>query len=205
MRHCHSKSVLMRARKLIMDARVRPAHDSRGCDGNLLCRVTAPASSHSSSVSTLTPCFLRLCRASSRRRAGDDIVGLLRHRAGGLGAEPLGHRLRLVARHLFQRAGEHHGLAGDGRIGLRLLGVEDRAPAWSAARRCRGCGSRRNRPAMRLDHGVADLVERIHLGARLLVALGDFRRRRGTPPRCRSRARARAPWSRRHGGCRARR
>src|SRR6266545_3378842 len=50
-----------------------------------------------------------------RARAGtrNHVVGLLRHRACGLGAEPLGHGLGLVARHLFERAREYDGLAGD--------------------------------------------------------------------------------------------
>src|SRR5207247_7809249 len=41
-------------------------------------------------------------------------------------AQPLGRRLGFVARHPFQRAGEHHGLARHGRIALRFFGVENR-------------------------------------------------------------------------------
>src|SRR5262245_43518342 len=61
----------------------------------------------------------------ARARAGNDIIGLLRHRSRGLGAEPLGFGLRLLARHLLERTGEHHGLAGDGGMPRRALGVED--------------------------------------------------------------------------------
>src|SRR5262245_7275997 len=51
----------------------------------------------------------------------DYIVGLLRYRARGLGAEPLRHRLGLIPRHLLKRAGENDGLAGDDRIRARPL------------------------------------------------------------------------------------
>src|SRR4051812_16558367 len=59
--------------------------------------------------------FGRLLELGAGTWAGDDEVGLLRHRAGNLGAEPLGHRLRLLARHPLERTGEHNGLAGDRR------------------------------------------------------------------------------------------
>ena len=50
--------------------------------------------------------------------AGDHQVGLFRDRPGHLGAERLGPRLGLRPAHPFQRAGEHHGLAGDRRIDI---------------------------------------------------------------------------------------
>src|SRR6185312_10062759 len=74
--------------------------------------------------------------------------------------------------HLFERAREHHGLAGDRRIALRPLGVEDGdfagQPFDDAAivTLAEICPDARN-------HGVADLVERIHLGHRLLIVACD--------------------------------
>ena len=57
-----------------------------------------------------------------------------------------------------------------------------------------------------LDHRVADLVERVHLGAASPRRLATtFSAASWNASRCRSRGRARPPWSRRHGGCRARR
>ena len=92
----------------------------------------APASfSHSSSLEHRHAELRRLAELRARARAGHHVVGLLRHRARDLGAEALGHRLGLVARHLFQGAGEHHGLAGD------------RGVASPAARR-RGCARARS-------------------------------------------------------------
>src|SRR6202163_3959677 len=58
-------------------------------------------------------------------RPRDHIIRLLRYRARRLGPETLGLGLGLVARHLFQRAGEDHGLAGNRRAALRLFGIED--------------------------------------------------------------------------------
>jgi len=45
--------------------------------------------------------------------------------AGDLGAETFGRGFGLIARHFLQRAGEHHGLAGDRRVRPRLFGVKD--------------------------------------------------------------------------------
>src|SRR6202790_1797828 len=103
---------------------------------------------------------------------GDHVIGLLRHRTRRLGAQPLGGGLGFVARHLLQRAGEDHGLAGDRRVALRLFGIEDRdfpgqplddAAVMALAEIGPDTG----------DHGLADLVDRVHLGHCLLVALGD--------------------------------
>src|SRR5258705_3495782 len=66
---------------------------------------------------------LRLAKLRAGAGAGDHIVGLLRHRARDLGAEPLGHGFGLVAGHLFERAGEDHGLARHYRIGSRALRI----------------------------------------------------------------------------------
>src|SRR4029077_10525411 len=76
-------------------------------------------------------------------------------------------------RHLLQRACEDDGLAGNGRVALRLLRVEDGDffgqpfddAAVMAFDEIGGDAP---------DHGIADLVERIHLGDRLLVALGHL-------------------------------
>ena len=59
--------------------------------------------------------------------ADHQIVGLLRDRAGDLGAQRLGARLGLGAGHLLQRAGEDDGLAGDRRIGDGLPGAVNSA------------------------------------------------------------------------------
>src|SRR5689334_9452084 len=56
--------------------------------------------------------FLGLVELRAGARPRDHIIRLLRYRASGLGAETLRHRLGLIARHLLERAGEHHGLAG---------------------------------------------------------------------------------------------
>ena len=48
-----------------------------------------------------------------RPRPGDEHVSLRRDRARDLGAQPLGHRLGLVAGHPLQRASEDHDLAGN--------------------------------------------------------------------------------------------
>src|ERR1019366_10268849 len=45
--------------------------------------------------------------------AGDDVVGLLRHRARDLAALRLDHLLRVFARQRWQGAGEDEGLAGE--------------------------------------------------------------------------------------------
>src|SRR5271165_1705983 len=48
---------------------------------------------------------------ASGLRAGDDVVGLLRHAAGDLAAMPLDEFLRFVARQRRQGSGEHEGEA----------------------------------------------------------------------------------------------
>src|SRR5258708_107270 len=65
--------------------------------------------------------LLGLCEFRAGAGTGDHVIRLLRHRARSLGAEPLGHGLGLVARHLLQRAGEDDGLAGDRRVAFLLL------------------------------------------------------------------------------------
>src|SRR5262249_49715384 len=66
-----------------------------------------------------------------------------------------------------------HRLAGDGRVALRLLGVDDLdllgQPLDDAA-----IVALTEIVLDALDHGVADLVERVHLGYRLLVVPGDL-------------------------------
>ena len=95
---------------------------------------------------------------------GDDEIGLGRHRAGDLGAQPLGHRLGLAARHLLERAGEDDGLAGDLAVGrdgddiglgadlleqrvehlvVALVAEEVAAARRSPCRRCRRSTGRR--------------------------------------------------------------
>src|ERR1035437_5469320 len=105
--------------------------------------------------------------------ARDHVVGLLRHRAGGLGAQALGRGLGLLARHLLQAACKHHGLAGDRAVGLRLFGVEDfylfGQPLDDAA-----VVAFAEISLDAFDHRFADLVERVHLGDGFFVALGHF-------------------------------
>src|ERR1700719_5213956 len=115
----------------------------------------------------------RLGELRPRVRSGHHIVGLFRHRGGHLGAKPLSHGLGLIAGHFFERAGEHHGFAGDRGIRARFLGVANAhlhgetldtlAIVWLA-----------EIIAKALDHGVADLIERVHLLLRLLVAPGEL-------------------------------
>ena len=76
--------------------------------------VTAPSSSASSpaSSSTGTPSRSAFSSFEPGALAGDDVVGLLRHRrrhAPAGGEDPLG---RLLARQVGQRAGQHERLAG---------------------------------------------------------------------------------------------
>jgi hypothetical protein len=117
--------------------------------------------------------LLRVLQLRARTGTGDDIVRPLRHRARDFRAEPLGSRLGLIARHLFQRAGEHHRLGHNRRMALRLLRVEDlhlvRQPLDDAA-----VVVLAEIGGDALDHGVADLIERIHLGDRLLVPAGHL-------------------------------
>ncbi len=93
-----------------------------------------------------------------------------------LRAEPLGHRLRLVAGHFLERAGEHDCLAGDGRIHRRLLGIEDgdflhqRIDDLAIVRLAEIARDR-------LDDRLADLVDVVHFLPRLRIAVGDFQRR----------------------------
>src|SRR5262249_41900297 len=115
--------------------------------------------------------LLRARELRAGARAGDHVVGLLRDRARSLGAEPLGHGFRLLAGHLFERAGEHHGLAGYRGMPRRALGVEDSHFAGQALD---------DAPVVllaeiglqALDDGVADLIDRIELLTHVRIA-GD--------------------------------
>ena len=112
---------------------------------------------------------------------GDDEVGLLRHRARDLGAEPLGQRLGLVAGHLLQRAGEDHGLAGDRRMRRRRRASAATVDLAPAARRAASqlCGSaKKSRSRSATD--VADAVDGVEvvLGASPRVARRPPSRRR---------------------------
>ena len=71
------------------------------------------SSNQPSSVHDLDAEFRGLLELRARAGARHDDVGLLRDGARDLGAEPLGHGLGLLARHLLERAGEHHRLARD--------------------------------------------------------------------------------------------
>ena len=151
-------------------------------------------------VDRLDPELLRLGELGAGAGPGDDEVGLGRDRARDLGAQPLGQRLGFVAGHLFERAREHDGLAGErvaGRDRLHRLdpdfpdeGVERRLVArlgeeigdrlgdhWAYSADRRKSPRRRSRPA----------------------------RRRARIPSRRNGARGAWRWSRRHGGFRARR
>ena len=98
-----------------MTARDRAA--SRGPDG------AAPSSRRAAPAAGLVEHRdaepLGLLELRARRLAGDDVVGLLRHRRGHAaagGEDPLG---RLLARELRQRAGEHERLAGQRALARR--------------------------------------------------------------------------------------
>ena len=159
---------------------------------------------HASSSITSTPSSAAFLSFEAGAGAGDHEVGLGGDRARHLGAEALGHRLRLVARHANERAGEHHRLAGDRRVGgdrlhgahlhlgeqpvellLVMLLVEELHD--------------------RLRHDRADPLDAVDLGKRRSVALGrrgrDVARARRNS---RSGGRAAARSSRRYGGCRGR-
>src|SRR6516164_8823035 len=117
--------------------------------------------------------FARLVELAPGAWPGDEVIGLLRHRARYLGAEPFGHGLGLIAGHLLERAGEYHGLAGDRGIAARLLGVADanlRGETFDAAKVVWFAEI----IAQALDHGVADLIERIHFLLRFFVALSEL-------------------------------
>ena len=100
-------------------------------------RRSTPSSSSSSpaSSSTATPSRSAFSSFEPGRLAGDDVVGLLRHRAGhaaARGVDPLG---RLLARQVGQRAGEHERLAGQRALAGRralLLHAAARARAGRA-------------------------------------------------------------------------
>src|SRR5215211_1488392 len=106
-------------------------------------------------------------------RPGDHVVGLFGYRSSHLGAEALGHALGLVARHLLQCSSEHHGLAGDGGVLRRLLGLENAympgQPLDDAAIVCLA-----EIGGERIDDGRTDLIEGIHLLARLCVVFRDL-------------------------------
>ena len=101
---------------------------------------------------------------------GDNIIRLFRNRARHLGAETLGGGLGLVACHLLQRTGKHNGLAGDSEIRARLFRIDNlyllRQPLDAAAIVWLG-----KIFTQALDHGVADLIERVHVLFGLVVAL----------------------------------
>jgi MFS transporter, DHA1 family, multidrug resistance protein len=78
--------------------------------------------------------------------AGDDEVGLLRHRARHLRPQPLRHRLGLLPRHPLQRPGEHHRLAGDRRGGIDRRQAASPSRAAAAPRPPRHCAVRRRTP-----------------------------------------------------------
>ena len=163
--------------------------------------------SHSSSLSTFDPERPRLFQLRAGARARHHVVGVLGHRAGHLGAEPLGARLRLGARHALERAGEHHGLAGDRR------GVIDRLErlrphlAAAARRPPRHCAARRRNPrSPRPRSGRCPRYCRARRRLRLRRSAAGRKHRVAKRARCRhSSARAASPWSRRHGECRAHR
>ena len=76
-------------------------------------RLPANSASSPASSSTANAERLRLGELASRLAAGDDVVGLLRHRSRDLAAERLDHLLGVLARERRQRAGEDEGLAGE--------------------------------------------------------------------------------------------
>ena len=166
----------------------------RGRLSNLTIHCARRASNHPSSSITLTPCFSRLLELRAGAGAGDDEVGLLRHRARDLGAEPLGHRLRLVAGHLLQRAGEDHGLAGDRRVDAAASAGSRRDLARAARRASpRLCSSSKKSTSASATISPMPSIE-VDLAQRLRVAVRPLRarssRRLSKVPKWRARSRA---------------
>ena len=151
--------------------------------------ASRPASSR-----TATPSASRLVELRAGLGAGDDPVGLLRHRARDLAAERLDHLLGVLAGQRRQRAGEDEGLARERQ--RHRLGDACALGPVEAGR----------------EQRVDDLLV-VRLGEEGVHALGDDRARRRAP-RAAARARrgaaarccrsgAPGPWrsSRRRGGC----
>ena len=140
---------------------------------------------------------LRQFRAGAR--PGDDEIGLGGDRAGHLGAQPLGDRLGLVARHPLERPGEDDGLAGERMAGrdrrhrLDRHFLQERVERGLVALLGEEVGDR-------LRHNRPDAFDRREF-------LGSARAARGgaeTAPSRRNGGRGDARWSRRHGARRAR-
>ena len=111
----------------------------------------------------------RPSRAWTRRVAGHDVVGLLRHRAGDAaagGEDPLG---RLLAREVRQRAGQHERLAAP---------AGPRPAAAPPARSCTPC-ARRSSISSRICGSASCVVDQLgHLRARCPASRRSARRRR---------------------------
>ncbi len=100
----------------------------------------------------LTPSVSALSSLLPASRAGNQRRRLLADRRRHLGAEPLQRRLRLVAGHRFQRAGDDEGLPGQ-RPGAVRLGARRSVmstPAVASARPVDGCTSS-SKPGPRTD------------------------------------------------------
>jgi len=116
--------------------------------------------------------FFRLGKFRAGAGTGNDVMGFFRNRARDMGSQPLGHGLGFVPRHFFQRTGKNDRLSNHRRIRRRSL----RGKNVDLVRE-----SLDNATIVLLaeiggdavDHGVADLVEVVHLGPRLGVTLGD--------------------------------
>ena len=138
-------------------------------------------------MSTVTPASRALVSLEPASAAGDHVVGLLRDRAGDLGAEPLGQRLGLGACHLLQRAGEHHRLVGDRRRRGRCAHERlDSHLRQQVVERLDVVGLAEE-VDQRIDHRLADALDvvEILIGLAVLAALGGGQRgRAGTPPAC---------------------
>src|ERR1700722_11185144 len=97
--------------------------------------------------------FLGFSELRARAGARDDVIGLLRHGARYLRAKALGHRPRLLARHLLRLENTH--LLGQALDDAAIVALAEIS-------------------SHRLDHRIADLVKRIHVGNELLVAFRDL-------------------------------
>ena len=88
--------------------------------------------------------LLRLGQLRARVLAGDQVVGLLRHRAGHLAAGRLDRSVASGARQVGQRPGEHERLAHQRALGgrRRALLLHAQPVARAAARPARACAPR---------------------------------------------------------------
>ena len=155
-----------KVREIVRPSRARPPRPGwkrRGRSGRagVTLRPEPPRASPASALAhQRQPCILvdhldaelaRLVELGAGARPGDDEVVFFDTEPATLAPSRSAMRLGLLAGHLLQRAGEHHGLAGDGRCGGRppraARGVTSRQQLVDAPRRC--AARRRNRRSHR--------------------------------------------------------